>query len=139
MSNNWYVRLTRYASAHMVYAQMAQNSCGMGCMMMVNFKMKKSLMAAGLGASAAVSVVPGIGNFLGATLATSAISYAVKTEQHVYTEYTKVTGTPYDGSSYSDCSFFPAVLKNLGLGNWETHWAGESGFAKAAKDAIGTK
>lgn len=133
--SNWYVRLTRFASVHMVYAQFAQNSCGMACMMMVNFKLKKAMMAAGISAGAGISVVPGIGTFLGATLAKSAVNYAVKTEPEVYAQYTKVTGSPYDGSQYSDCSFFPEVLKNLGLGNWETHWAGQSGFAKAAKDA----
>jgi hypothetical protein len=138
MSSNWYVRLTRYASVHMVYAQMAQNSCGIACMMMVNFKMKKGLMAAGLGASAAVSVVPVIGSFLGATLATSAIDYAVKTEKEVYREYTKVTGTPYDGSAYSDMDMFPAVLRNLGLGNWVTEDAagGAAGFPAAAKQHV---
>ena len=136
MSSNWYVRLTRFASVHMVYAQMAQNSCGMGCMMMVNFKVKKGIMAAGIGAAANVSVVPVIGSYLGATLAKAALDYAVKSEPQVYAEYTKVTGSPYDGSTYSDCTFFPDVLKNLGLGNWEAHWAGQSGFAKAAKDAV---
>jgi hypothetical protein len=133
--SNWYVRLTRFASVHMVYAQKAQNSCGMACMMMVNFKMKKGMMAAGVAAGGAISVVPGIGTFLGATLSSKAIDYAVKTEPQVYAEYTRVTGSPYDGSAYSDCTHFPAVLKNLGLGNWETHWAGQTGFAKAAKDA----
>jgi hypothetical protein len=138
MSNNWYVRLTRYASAHMVYAQMAQNSCGIACMMMVNFKMKKGLMAAGVAAGGAVSVVPVIGSFVGASLAKSAIDDAVKTEKEVYREYTKVTGSPYDGSAYSDMDMFPAVLRNLGLGNWVTEDApgGAAGFAAAAKSHV---
>jgi hypothetical protein len=133
--SNWYVRLTRFASVHMVYAQMAQNSCGMACMMMVNFKIKKGLMAAGVAAGGAVSVVPVVGPFLGATLSSKAIDYAVKTEKQVYAEYEKVTGNPYDGSAYSDMDMFPQVLQNLGLGNWVTEDAtgGAAGFAAAAK------
>lgn len=134
---SWFLRLTRFASAHMVYAQHAQNSCGMASMMMVNFKMKKGLMLAGMAAGSAVSVVPIIGSYVGATLSKAAFDAAVKTEKQVYAEYTKVTGSPYDGSQYSDAMKFPAVLGNLGLGNWECVNAGEKGFAKAAKTATG--
>lgn len=135
MSSNWYVRLTRFASVHMVYAQMAQNSCGMASIMMVNFKMKKGVMFAGVSAAANISVVPGIGQLIGPTLAASAVNYAVKSEPDVYKEYTKVTGSPYDGSQYSDAMKFPAVLRNLSLGNWECVNVGETDFAKAAKKA----
>lgn len=134
---SWFVRISRFASVHMVNSQHAQNSCGMASIMMVNFKMKKGVMMAGMAAGASVSVVPVIGQFVGATLSKAAIDYAVKTEKQVYAEYTKVTGSPYDGSQYSDAMNFPAVLKNLGLGDWECVNTGEAGFAAAAKTATG--
>lgn len=132
---SWFVRITRFASAHMVYAQHAQNSCGMASMMMVNFKMKKGLMLAGMAAGGAVSVVPIVGSFVGQTLSRMAFDAAVKTETQVYAEYTRVTGSPYDGSQYSDAMKFPAVLKNLGLGDWECVHVGETGFAGASERA----
>lgn len=133
----WFFRLTRFASAHAVYAQEKNNSCGPSCILMTNFKMKKGLMFAGLQASAAVNAVPVIGSHVGPTLAKAAIDYAVKTEPTVYKVYAKHAGlSAYDGTAYSDCAFFPAVLNELGLGNWETHWAGETGIPKATKDAV---
>jgi hypothetical protein len=55
---SWCPRLTRFALAHKVHAEHAQNSCDMTSRMMVNVKMKKLLMLAGMTASSAVSVVP---------------------------------------------------------------------------------
>jgi hypothetical protein len=133
---SWYIRFTRYASAHMVYAQEKQNSCGIASMMMVNFKIKKAAMMGGFAAAAAVSSVPLIGKTVGASMAQAALDYAVKSEPYVYAEYTKVTGSPYDGSTFTDCLNHPAVLRNLGCGEWEAHWAGPAGMAKACKDAV---
>jgi hypothetical protein len=130
---SWFIRFTRFASAHIVYSQEKQNSCGMASIMMVNFKMKKGLMLAGMAAGSAVSVVPVIGGQVGQSLSKAAVNAAVKTEQEVYQEYTKVTGSPYDGSSYSDATHFPKVLGNLGLGQWELVQLG-TGLAKAIKD-----
>ncbi|MBL8898455.1 MAG: hypothetical protein JNM84_12535 [Planctomycetes bacterium] len=132
---SWYVRLTRFASVHMVHSQHAQNSCGMSSIAMINFKMKKGLLFAGMAAKAGFSIVPVVGSHVGSMLAKAAIATATKTEEQVYAEYTKVTGAPYDGSQYSDAMHFPAVLNNLGLGNWECVNVGEGGFAKAAKSA----
>jgi hypothetical protein len=55
---SWFLRLTRFARAHMVHAEHAPNSGDMASRMMVNVKMKKPLMLAGMAASSAVSVVP---------------------------------------------------------------------------------
>jgi hypothetical protein len=133
----WFLRLTRFASAHAVYAQEKENSCGPSCILMTNFKLKKGLMFAGLQASAAVNVVPVVGGFVGPTLAKASIGMAVKTEPTVYKIYAKHAGlASYDGTAYSDCSFFPAVLNELGLGQWETHWAGPGGVAKATREAV---
>ncbi|MCC7429127.1 MAG: hypothetical protein IT557_19725 [Alphaproteobacteria bacterium] len=133
---SWFIRFTRFASAHMVYAQEQENSCGMACMMMVNFKMKKGLMFAGMAAGSAMQAVPVLGSYVGPTLTRAAIDYAVKTEPEVYKAYTKVTGSPYDGTAYSDCSFFPQVLADLGCGEWETVWMGQNGMGKGIKDAV---
>ncbi|WP_426954307.1 hypothetical protein [Muricoccus radiodurans] len=129
----WYARITRYLSAHMVYSQQKQNSCGIACIMMINFKMKKKHMLAGVATEAALATAGGaIGAALGVTYCNSAIDNAVKSEPHVYAEYTKVTGSPYDGSSYSDADQFPAVLANLGLGKWECVDLGEKGVGSEA-------
>jgi hypothetical protein len=131
----WYLRLTKFASVHMVYKQEKVNSCGMASMMMINFKMKKTAMIAGFAAAAAVDVVPVIGKFVGETMRKAALDYAIKTEPYVYSEYTKVTGTPYDGTTYSNANHFPAVLRNLGLGEWECVNVGQAGMAAAIKAA----
>jgi len=119
----------------MVYGQEAENSCGMACMMMVNFKMKKGLMMAGMAAGSAMSVVPVLGSLVGPSLSEAAFRAAVKTEKEVYKAYTKVTGSPYDGSTYSDCTYFPQVLNDLYLGNWETVFVGQDGMSGAIKAA----
>lgn len=135
---SWYVRLTRYASVHMVYAQENSNSCGMACMMMVNFKIKKAAMLGGFAAAAAVSSVPIIGSMVGATMANAALDYAVKSEPYVYQQYVAVTGSPYDGTADSDMDQFPAVLARLGCGNWETTDAagGEAGIGDCVRTAV---
>lgn len=136
---SWYIRLTRFLSAHMVFSQEAENSCGMASIMMINFKQKKGTMLAGLSAAGQVSAIPGIGQAIAGPMASAAISYAVTTEPAVYKAYTKVTGTPYDGSDYSDAKFFPQVLKDLGLGEWELFFsASESSFPADAAAATKT-
>lgn len=132
---SWYVRLTRFASAHMVYAQHAQNSCGIASMMMVNFKQKKGSLLAGLAAANAASAIPLVGGVLSSSIVEAAISNAVASEKGVYAAYTKVTGSPYDGSQYSDADHFPKVLKNLGLGDWEVYDMPANSFAATAKAA----
>lgn len=132
---SWFIRVSRYLSVHMIYAQEMPNSCGMASIMMVNFKMKRDTMMAGLATGAKLSSIPLVGAAAGQAVMKAAIDYAVKTEPEVYKEYTKVTGSPYDGSSYSNAKFFPKVLKNLGLGDWECVNVGEAGFAAASKAA----
>ncbi len=131
---SWHISLTRFASAHLVKKQDAVNSCGIACILMVNFKVKKGLMFAGLSAGSAVSAVPVPGaTFAGATLSKAAVAMAVKTEPEVYRIYGDVVGSVYDGTSYTDAKKHPEVLRRLGLGNWECFWAGETGIANAIK------
>jgi hypothetical protein len=133
----WFLRLTRFASAHAVYAQEKENSCGPSCILMANFKLKKGLMFTGLQASATVSTVPVLGSLVGPTLAHAAIDYAVKTEPTVYKIYAKHAGlATYDGTAYSRCSFLAPVLTELGLGQWEALSVGKAGVAKATIDAV---
>jgi hypothetical protein len=129
---SWHISLTRFASAHIVKKQDAVNSCGIACILMVNFKIKKGLMFAGLSAGNAVSAVPVPGaSYVGATLSQAAIQMALKTEPQVYKIYSDVVGTVYDGTSYTDAKKHPEVLNRLGLGNWECFWAGPDGVAAA--------
>ena len=143
ISGSWFARVDRYASVHAVRSQAIitrngkdkSNSCGIASIIMVNFKMKKHLVVAGVAAGAAVSSVPILGGFVGGQLASAFIDNAVKTEPEVYRIYTSVTGSAYDGSAYSDALKFPSVLLQLGLGDWECVFVGEGGFYAAAKAA----
>jgi hypothetical protein len=135
----WFARIDRYASVHLVRSQDtvmqggsdSSNSCGIASILMVNFKMKKHLLVAGVAAGARMSASPIGGQFIGAQLASAAINQAVKTEPEVYKVYTAVTGSAYDGSSYSDGMQFPAVLRKLSLGDWECVNVGQTGMFDA--------
>ncbi|HEX7757856.1 MAG TPA: hypothetical protein VF459_00015 [Caulobacteraceae bacterium] len=140
----WFSRFDRYGSAHMVRSQDtvtqggadSSNSCGISSIMMVNFKVKAHLLLSGLAAGAAVQANANRGStFTGGTLA-DGVRAALATEPEIYRIYTDVTGSPYDGSSYSDCRYFPSVLRRLGLGAWETVSIGGSMFdaIKSATD-----
>jgi hypothetical protein len=123
----WFSRIDRYGSVHMVRSQDkvvkggqdSSNSCGISSIMMTNFKVKMHLLLGGIAAGASVSVGSVPGSFKGSLLA-GGIQAALATEPEIYQIYTAVTGSPYDGSSYSDCTFFPEVLRRMGLGEWET-------------------
>ncbi len=134
---SWYVRFTRFASAHIVHKQEQVNSCGIACILMLNFKMKKGLMFSGMAAGASLQTVPVVGGYLGATLAKASLDFAVKSEPEVYKIYGDVVGTVYDGTSYTNGLKHPEVLKRLWLGNWECVDVGEAGMAAAIKAAVG--
>jgi len=62
---SWFARFDRFGSGHMVRSQDATYGCGICSIAMVNFKMKKGLIAAGAAAGAALgSVVPVLGSYL---------------------------------------------------------------------------
>lgn len=126
---SWFMRIDRYGSVHAVRSQDTitnaagadtSNSCGIASILMTNFKMKKHLMAAGLSAGAAISSsgVPG-GTYIGGQLARMSVEQAVKEEPEIYKIYTAVTGSTYDGSTYSNARQFPEVLRRIGLDGWE--------------------
>lgn len=134
---SWHIRLTRFASAHLVKQQEKVNSCGIACILMINFKLKKGLMAAGMAAGSAVSVIPIPGaSYVGLTLSKGAVDMALRSEPEVYKVYGGVVGTAYDGNSYTDALKHPAVLAKLGLGRWECAWVGPGGMSAAVKAAV---
>lgn len=127
---SWFARFDRFGSVHAVRSQDTitdkagkdvSNSCGIASILMVNFKMKKHLMLAGVsaGASIASSGVP-LGGYIGGSLARSAFDQAVKEEPEIYKIYSAVTGSVYDGSSYAYAQNFPEVLRRIGLIGWES-------------------
>jgi hypothetical protein len=133
---SWHVSLTRFASAHIVKKQDQVNSCGIACILMVNFKMKKGLMAQGISAGISVAAAPIPGSsFVGASLSKAAIGWAVKSEPEIYKIYGDVVGTVYDGTAYTNGLKHPAVLRKLSLGNWECVDVGQGGIAAAVKAA----
>jgi len=106
----WFLRTSRHG-VHAVYGQQADNSCGIACVIMVNFKMKKWEVAS---AAATVASNPIVG-FPALGLATYD---AVKRETEVYGAYSKVTGQKYDGTTYTDATVLPRVLNELSIGRW---------------------
>jgi len=136
MASSWHIRFTRFMTAHLVRKQEGANACGMACLLMINFKIKKGLMFAGMAAGTEVTTVPVVGSYLGETLAKAAVDYAVKTEPEVYKMYGDEVGTAYDGTTYSQSKYYPAVLRRLGLGNWEAIDVGESKVAAAVQAAV---
>lgn len=132
----WHVRFTRYATVHVTHEQEKKNSCGIACILMINFKMKKGLMATGVAAGAALNVVPVVGGYLAVQLSKQAIDYAVKTEPVVYKIYSDVVGSPYDGTAYTNGLKHPEVLRRLGCGNWECVFVGEGGMPAAIQAAV---
>ena|SRR5438874_1374963 len=133
----WFSRFDRFGSAHMVRSQDRDMSCGMSSVCMINFKMKKGLMFAGMAAGAGLSTVPVPGaSYLGATLFRSAIDYAVASENEVIALYERVEGGPHDfNTAGADPSLYPQVLADLGLGEWERVDVGEDGIVRACIDA----
>jgi hypothetical protein len=134
---SWFVRLTRFGSAHMVRSQDQSNSCAMASVIMINFKIKKGLMFAGMSAGAGLTAsgIPG-GSYLGHTLSQAAINYAIKSEAEVDKLYEKVKGASHDfEKNGAKPTFLPPIMSDLGLGQWETVNVGEAGLAQAVIDA----
>jgi hypothetical protein len=134
---SWHVDFTRFATVHMVKKQDRVNSCGIACVLMINFKMRKGLMAQGVltGSRISASGIPG-GGLLGAGLAKAAMDWAVRSEPEVYRIYGDVVGTVYDGTTYSNGMQHPAVLERLGLGRWECVNVGQNNIPAALRTAV---
>ena len=143
---SWFARFDRFGSVHAVRSQDtitdstgadSSNSCGIASILMVNFKQKKHLMVAGVsaGASIASSGAP-LGTFIGGQLAKAAINNAVKEEPEIYKIYSDVTGSAYDGSTYSIAGKFPEVLRRLGLGTWERVFVPEADVYTTIKASV---
>lgn len=134
---SWFVRITRFASVHMVRSQDLKFSCGMASIVMTNFKMKKGLMFAGMAAGAQLSSsgLPG-GSYVGQTLSQAAFNYAVKSEDEVYKIIEKISGSPNDFDKQGVImTLYPQALQQLGLGQWECVNVGEGGVVQAAIDS----
>jgi len=134
---SWFVRLSRFASVHMVRSQDTDMSCGMASIVMMNFKIKKGLMFSGMAAGAQLqfSGIPG-GSYVGQTLSQAAYNYAVKSEAEVYKLYEKAKGSPHDfNTNGARPSLYPKVMADLGLGQWEYAHVGETNLVQAVIDA----
>ena len=115
----WFTRFTRFGDAHLVYAQEAENSCGIASIMMVVFKINKFR--------------PG--------------KTALHEEEKIYKAYDKHFkadkpgirgGKPYDGSVYSYASLLGKTLNDLNCGTWEAKNIGEANVSQAVVDSVGT-
>lgn len=115
----WFTRFTRFGDTHLVYAQEAENSCGIACVMMCVFKINK--------------LRPG--------------ATAVHEEQRIYQVYDRHfqrmapaqrAGTPYDGSIYTYAGILAATLNDLNCGTWEAVCLNENAVSQAIVNAVGT-
>lgn len=136
--DHWFVRLTRFASAHLVRSQDDAMSCAMASCVMINFKVKKGLMAAGVSAGGSISTLPFPGaSYVGYSLARAAVRDAIRTESEVRPIYEAVAGESthdwsVDGAMPDNLD---DVLQRLRLGRWETVDVGENGVAQALIDS----
>lgn len=131
----WFLRITRFASAHVVKVQDKGNSCGMCSLQMVNFKMKKHIIAAGMTAGAEISQLPVVGGVIGLAIARSAVNDAVRSEGEFYAAYDKYAGTVTNfETTGSQMQYYPSILADLRLGRWECINPGDTGFAQAVID-----
>ena len=105
----WFMRLTRFADAHLVYAQEQANSCGIACMMTV-FKINK--------------LVPGV--------------RALHSEREIYRVYSRVSHTVYNVSAYTYANYLASTLNRLRVGEWEAKNVGTSQVPHAIVDSVGT-
>jgi hypothetical protein len=117
----WFVRFTRFASTHFVYAQEAANSCGIASVMMAVLKINKWT-----------------------------LSKALYVEKEVYKTYTKVIKDQfpeaadellhhkhdYDGSFYTYASILAEVLNKMDVGTWKAKDVGKKHVAKEVIDAV---
>lgn len=105
----WFSRFTRFADVHLVYAQEADNSCGIACVMMTVFKVNK--------------LVPG--------------AQAVHKEEEIYRVYGNVVGSTYDGSTYTFADKLATVLNRLNVGSWAASYIGPAAVGQAIVDSVG--
>lgn len=94
---------------HLVYAQEQDNSCGIACVMMTVFKINKL-----------------------------SLSTAVHAEKDIYKVYSKVSGSTYDGSSYSYANHLASTLNKLSVGTWTAKYVGPSNVARTILNKVGT-
>ena len=113
----------------MVFSQGGKKSCGIACVIMTNFKMKKWDLACSLAsAPAGISSAP---------IIKMSFDSAVKAEKEVYEAYAKVTGSPYNGTTDTFVAKLAAVLNKLNIGTWRAEWIGGEDMADTFSRLVG--
>ena len=107
----WFTRFTRFGDAHIVYAQEAENSCGIACILMTVFKINK--------------FAPG--------------HTAVHAEKKVYKVYGEAAGSSYDGSAYTYATHLATTLTKLDVGTWAAEYIGPTAVPQAIADHVGVQ
>jgi hypothetical protein len=105
----WFTRFTRFGDVHNVYAQEADDSCGIACVMMCVYKINK--------------LSPG-----------KAAKYH---EDQIYKVYGQQAGGTYDGSSYTYANYLADTLNQLNCGGWKAENVGPSNVSRAIVDTLG--
>jgi hypothetical protein len=126
---SWFLRVSKFGELHVVYSQEAEQSCGLACVIMTNFKMKKWMLEGAMVAGA----VPGIGPIVGPIASKYARDSAIKAEKEVYKAYAKVSGQPYNGSTTTNATILPKVLNELGIGTWTSTCLSATAIADSIK------
>ena len=105
----WFNRMTRFGNFHSVYAQEAEDSCGIACVMMCVYKINK------LSPNKEASYV----------------------EDQIYNVYGRQAHTSYNGSSYTYAEYLAATLNQLNCGAWQASYVGPNAVADAMVDTLG--
>jgi hypothetical protein len=128
----WHARLTRFGSAHMVCVQDSPDSCGIACLMMVDFRIKHG---EGFRAASFLSAVPILGSHVGQTLSRKALDAAARCEAEVWRAYELAMEREYSGHGVM-AGDMPAILGELGLGAWQRRQVPPAAFGDAARIAV---
>jgi hypothetical protein len=107
----WFTRFTRFGDAHLVYAQEAENSCGIACVLMTVFKINKFTLG----------------------------RPAVHAERRIYDVYGAAAGATYDGSAYTYANHLATTLCQLDVGTWTAENIGANAVSQAIMDHVGVQ
>jgi hypothetical protein len=100
----WFTRTTLLGT-RLVYGQKADQSCGIACVMMVNYMLKRWELARNR-------------DRVGLEIRHAADD-AFRSEADVYAAYAKVSGQPYNGSKPTFTDMLVAILNELNIGHWQ--------------------
>lgn len=114
----WLPRISRFGTAHAVYAQEGPHDCGLACAKMVNFIIKKDYVALGKSLSEWSLVGPVNGSRMSEHFMNQATMALCDQDLLARCGSDPATCT-YQGGSWSDAKQLASLINTLGIGAWE--------------------